>query len=215
MSYAEERAAVGEWLARVLIKGTFGGQPDSIYPGMRQVINANLGRFPITEIIDHYRGQRKSIIFTDDDIEGLLDLQYGKGKTFAVISKLYAGRNLSFNFHQDHIHPKSIFNKKKLKALGIPSDDIEDYISNVNSLSNLQLLEGTENIEKRATQFEDWVKKVYPNERDRNAFLISNEIPVDQSLAIGDFLEFIQKRRDNLRSRLESIFNVKTGDAAS
>ncbi len=213
--YAEDRSAIREWLARVLVKGTFGGQPDSIYPGMRQVVNANLGKFPLAEIIEHYRGQRKSIAFTGDDIDGLLDLQYGKGKTFAVISELYAGRNLSFNFHQDHIHPKSLFNRKRLKALGVPSDDIEDYISKVNSLSNLQLLQGTENIEKRASQFEGWVMKAYPNERDRNTFLLSNEIPIDQSLAIVDFLEFIEKRRDNLKLRLKSIFKVKAEDSAS
>lgn len=213
--FSEDRGAIREWLARVLVKGTFGGQPDSIYPGMRQLINANLGKFPLAEIIEHYRGQRKSITFTADDIDGLLDLQYGKGKTFAVISELYAGRNLSFNFHQDHIHPKSIFNRKALTALGIPSDDIDDYISNVNCLSNLQLLEGTENIEKRAMQFNDWIKQAYPNENDRNAFLISNEIPVEQSLAINEFLGFIKERRSNLKVKLQSIFKVKTDGALS
>ena len=30
-----DRTAIKEWLARVLLKGTFGGQPDTLYPAMR------------------------------------------------------------------------------------------------------------------------------------------------------------------------------------
>lgn len=213
--YAQDRSSIRKWLARVLIKGTFGGQPDSIYPGMRNVINANMGKFPLVEIIEHYRGQRKSIIFTEDDIDSLLDLQYGKAKTFVVLSELYDGRNLSYKFHQDHIHPKSIFKKKKLKELGIPSDDIDDYISNVNSLPNLQLLQGMENIEKRATAFADWVIQAYPDEKDRNAFLISNDIPIDQSLSLAKFMSFSEARRKKLKARLKSIFNVGNSEVLS
>lgn len=208
-AYSQDRSAIRGWLSRVLIKGTFGGQPDSIYPGMRQVINANLGKFPLAEIIEHYRGQRKSIVFTDDDIDGLLDLQYGNGKTFAVLSELYAGRNLSYKYHQDHIHPKSIFNKKSLSASLVSVGDIDLFMSKVNSLPNLQLLEGTENMEKKATSFQAWVTKTYPNEADRNAFLMSNHIPVEQPLNIKDFLQFIEKRRDKIRAKLEEIFKVK------
>lgn len=208
-AYDSDRIAISEWLARVLIKGTFGGQPDSIYPGMRQVINSNLGKFPLLEIIEHYRGQRKSIIFSDDDIEGLLELQYGKAKTFAVLSQLYAGRVKNYQYHQDHIHPKSKFKKTELRKAGIPTESIELYQELVNSIANLQLLEGTENIEKRAMHFEDWVNKSYPNPADRDAFLLANEIPVGQSLSFEDFLEFMSSRKNKLRAKLYSIFNVK------
>ena len=53
--WEDSRKAIKEWLARVLLKGTFGGTPDSIYPGMRNLINKNLGRFPLQETIDFYK----------------------------------------------------------------------------------------------------------------------------------------------------------------
>ena len=51
----DDRKAIKEWLARVLLKGTFGGQPDSIYPIMRNLINNHLGKFPLKEIIAYYK----------------------------------------------------------------------------------------------------------------------------------------------------------------
>jgi uncharacterized protein with ParB-like and HNH nuclease domain len=85
----DDRQAIQEWLARVLIKGTFGGQPDAIYPRMRDLVNENIGKFPLQETINHYRGRRKAINFSDDDVENLLDLQYGNAKTHCVLTLLY------------------------------------------------------------------------------------------------------------------------------
>ena len=62
---------IKEWLARVLLKGTFGGTPDAIYPVMRNLINEHIGHFPLQEIIEYYKGKRKSISFTEDDIENI------------------------------------------------------------------------------------------------------------------------------------------------
>jgi uncharacterized protein with ParB-like and HNH nuclease domain len=59
-----DRKAIKEWLARVLLKGTFGGTPDAIYPVMRNYVNDNIGKFPLEEIIEYYRGKRKSISFS-------------------------------------------------------------------------------------------------------------------------------------------------------
>lgn len=115
----DDRKAIKEWLARVLLKGVFGGQPDSIYPKMRDLINENLGRFPLQETIAHYRGSRKSISFSEDDIESLLDLQYGKAKTYCALTLLYPGLNYNFKYHQDHIHPASFFNKRYLRKNGV------------------------------------------------------------------------------------------------
>lgn len=213
-SYQDARASISEWLARVLIKGTFGGQPDSIYPGMRQVICANKGKFPLSEIIEHYRGQRKSIVFSEDDIDSLLELQYGKAKTFAVLSLLYAGRMPNYVYHQDHIHPKSKFTKPLLKKAGVDAENIEEYQKQVNTLPNLQLLEGTENVEKRATPFKIWVEKTYPNKVDQNAFLLANEITVGQSLEFTEFLAFTADRKEKLRLKLKTILNVKTVEAS-
>ena len=109
-----DRRAIKEWLARVLLKGTFGGTPDAIYPVMRNLVNENLGRFPIKEVIDYYRGKRKSISFTNDDIENILNYDYGSARTYCALTLLYPALNYSFKYHQDHIHPKSFFSKRNL-----------------------------------------------------------------------------------------------------
>ncbi|MEJ1379025.1 MAG: DUF262 domain-containing protein [Candidatus Sedimenticola sp. (ex Thyasira tokunagai)] len=206
----QDRKSVREWLSRVLLKGTFGGQPDSIYPGMRDLVNAHPGRFPLQETIAHYRGRRKSISFSEDDIENLLDLQYGKAKTFCAMALLYPGLNFNFKYHQDHIHPKSLFKKRNLRKLGYSEDQIEAYSANVNSLSNLQLLQATQNIEKSDRPFSEWLAQSITSQTERESYLMQNHISLDQSLAFNDFIGFVTKRRQTLKTQLMSMLDVSS-----
>lgn len=208
----EDRKSIKEWLARVLLKGTFGGQPDSIYPAMRDLINKNLGKFPLQEIIEHYKGSRKSILFSIDDIESILDLQYGKPRTFCALSLLYPGLNNSFKYHQDHIHPQSFFNKRKLKSIGVADESIDSYLSVSNSLSNLQLLQATENIEKKAKPFADWLNSNYPEKIQQESYLMQHHINCDQLLDLNNFLNFIENRRANLKTKFLPILSSSIVD---
>jgi len=209
----QDRRLIMEWLARVLLRGTFGGTPDAIYPVMRNLINQNLGRFPLTEIVEHYRGKRKTISFSEDDIESLLDIQYGTKRAHSVLSLLYASLNFAFKYHQDHIHPKSFFNKRKLAELGILDDKLkQQFIERFNKLANLQLLQATTNIEKKDKHFADWLNTQFETESDKGNFLIQNHISVDTSLKLEDFVEFYEKRRSALKAKLMQILNVKTGE---
>lgn len=205
-----DRKAVKEWLARVLIKGTFGGQPDSIYPKMRDLINANLGRFPLAETIAHYKGSRKSISFTEDDIDNLLELQYGKAKTYSVLTLLYLGLNNAYKYHQDHIHPQSFFSKPKLRQLGISEQDIELFLNNYNKLPNLQLLEATSNVEKNDQAFDQWLSKYFTVPESYESYLMQNLIAPSQSLIFIDFLAFFEKRKQNIKNRFMQMLDVKT-----
>lgn len=210
-----DRKSIKEWLARVLLKGTFGGQPDSIYPGMRDMINQNLGKFPLKEIIEHYRGKRKSITFTLDDIENLLSMQYGKPKTYCALSLLYPGLNNNFKYQQDHIHPKSVFNKRSLRALGIPDDKVDSFIENVHSLPNLQLLQAVENNEKRAKPFEEWLALMYPDKLSRESYLMQHHIGTDQSLSLIDFIDFFNSRKEMIKNQFIKILSVGNAEAES
>lgn len=201
----EDRKAIREWLARVLLKGVFGGQPDSIYPVMRKLVDDNMGRFPLPEIIERYRREKKNILFSEDEIEGILDLQYSKAKTYCALTLLYPSLNYSSKFHQDHIHPKSFFTKKKLGDLGIPENKIDDFLSRVNELSNLQLLEATQNIEKKDKPFADWLDRKYANQQEREHYLVQNHISFDQDLDIISFLEFMDERRAKLKKEFLSV----------
>lgn len=200
--------AINEWLARVFLKGTFGSTTDSIYPGMRAVINNNLGQFPLKEIIEHYKGHSKSIIFSGDDIDALLDLQYGKAKTYCALTLLYPGLNKNYKYHQDHIHPKKFFDKRKMRNLDFNDEKINEYLDSVNELSNLQLLQETENSEKSATQLEIWVNDTHPSPAAKESYLMQNHIGVDQSLKFDDFLNFISTRRKKIRKELIRILNI-------
>ncbi|ELA7318093.1 DUF262 domain-containing protein [Vibrio alginolyticus] len=210
-----DRKAIKEWLARVLLKGTFGGQPDSIYPKMRDLINENLGKFPLQETIAHYRGSRKSISFSEDDIDNMLALQYGKAKTYCALSLLYPGLNSAYKYHQDHIHPQSMFKAKVLTKQGIEENAIELFLSEFNKLPNLQLLEATSNIEKSDKLFENWVDANFPMVEARESYLRQNLIATNQSLKLTDFLDFIEVRKKHMREQLIRMLDVKGAAASS
>ena len=204
----EDRRAIKEWLARVLLKGTFGGQPDSIYPKMRDLVNENLGRFPLKETIAYYRGRRKSISFTEYDIDNLLDQQYGQANTYCVLTLLYPGLNYNFKYHQDHIHPKSLFTRRNLRRLGFSDERIDGYNAKVNGLSNLQLLLATQNTDKSDKEFSTWLNEMFTGKAERESFLMQNHIAPDQSLAFEDFLEFVDYRRRILKKQLITMLDV-------
>jgi len=211
--YEHDRKLIMEWLARVLLKGTFGGQPDAIYPVMRNLINQHPGRFPLEEIIEYYRGRRKSISFSSDDIESILDIQYGSNNSYSALSLLYSSLNFAHKYHQDHIHPRSFFTKRQLNTLGITDESLkEEFISRFNKLPNLQLLQANANTEKKAKPFSEWLNETYPNQADRSGFLLSNHINLESSLEFGDFLEFYDNRRTELRRKLVEILNVRVGE---
>lgn len=205
-----DRKSIKEWLARVLLKGTFGGQPDSIYPIMRNLINNNSGKFPLKEIIDHYKGRRKSITFNEDDIENLLVLKYGKAQTYCALSLLYPSLNYNFKYHQDHIHPKSFFTKTKLAKLGISDDKVDLYSENFNSLANLQLLQANQNISKSDKHFDDWLNQSFPDAAEQESFLMQNHIKLNESLAFTDFLVFISHRKSAIKNEFMKILDVAT-----
>ncbi len=69
---------------------------DAIYPVMRNLVNENLGRFPLKEVIEYYKGKRKSINFTQDDIDNILNYDYGSARTYCALTLLYPALNYSF-----------------------------------------------------------------------------------------------------------------------
>lgn len=205
-----DRKSIKEWLARVLLKGTFGGTPDAIYPVMRNYINDNIGKFPLEEIIEYYRGKRKSISFSEDDIENILEMEYGAARTYCALTLLYPSLNYNFKYHQDHIHPKSFFNKRKLTSLGIEDDNQKnEFIYRYNKIANLQLLQSSTNIEKSDKPFSEWLNISYSNINDKNTFLIQNHINSDISIEFIDFINFYELRRERLKEELKRILNVK------
>ena len=201
----ENRSIIKKWLIMSLLKRAFSGQPDNVLRPIRDIIRDNGNqKFPIKEIVDKLRGTSKSIVFTDDDIESLLDHQYGKAETLTVLMLLYPSLDYNNKFHIDHMYPKSKFTKKYLQKNGIDDDSIDIYISHVNDLSNLQLLPAIPNIEKQNEDFDKWFEKTYPADTDKIQYSTIHYLP-KMEYSYGKFIDFTRARRGLIKDRLNEI----------
>ena len=197
------RKKIKKWLTMSLIKRAFGGQADSILRPLREVIKANgNNEFPLDEIINRLRGTSKTIVFTDDDIEALLELQYGRADTLMVLMMLYPSLDYNNKFHIDHIYPKSKFTKTSLLKKGIAQDKVEEYLNHVNDISNLQLLAAIPNIEKQDKDFEKWFAEICPTDTDKIQYRKINYLP-EMQYSYDKFLQFVLDRRKKIKNQLK------------
>ena len=199
----EEKAVIKKWLILSLIKRSFSGQPDNILRPIRKIISESTS-FPLDEIVNHFKGTNKTLIFSDEDIENLLDYRYGQSFTFSVLSLLYPTLDYRNIFHIDHIFPKSQFDIRTLRKRGVTDTNIEKYQQNLNCLGNLQLLEAIPNIEKQDKDFEIWFSETYQNPEEKRAYKERYYIP-DVDLSFGNFLDFFEKREDLLKAKLKEV----------
>ncbi len=204
-SAAENRAKIKKWLIMSLLKRAFSGQPDNMLRPLRDIIHDNGSKvFPIDEIINKLRGTSKSIIFTDDDIENLLEHQYGKAETLTILMLLYPSLDFNNKFHIDHMYPKSIFTRKLLIKKGIDENKTQDYIDHVNDLSNLQLLAAIPNIEKQNQDFADWFVTTYKTDADKIQYRTIHYLP-EMEYTYTNFELFLSERRRKIKGQLEHL----------
>ena len=89
----------------------------------------------------------------------------------------------------------------------VPDPKIETFAELANSLSNLQLLEGAMNVEKRAVLPAQWLEVRYPLESDRAHYVSIHDlgqVPSD----IASFDQFVEARKERLRKRITSVVNA-------
>ena len=191
--YKEDRKKIFTWLVIALLKRTFSGQPDNVLRPIREVINNSSDGFPFEGIISKLKGSPKAMSFDDDEIDNLLYYEYAQAYTYSVLAFIYPSLDFRNKFHQDHIFPKKLFTRKRLKMRKLDEDKIEFYLNNYNYLANIQLLEGIPNQEKSGKDFDKWIKEQYPDKKDRNAYMSKHYIP-DVDLSLENFQEFIEER---------------------
>ena len=201
----ENRSKIKKWLIMTLLKKVFSGQPDNVIRPIRDIIRENgNNEFPITEIIDKFKGTNKSIQFTEDDIdEYLLKLRYGKSETLSVLMLLYPSLDFSNKFHEDHMYPRSKFKKSYLRKMGVSEDRLDTYIDSVNDIGNLQLLVAQLNEEKLDTDFDVWFHKQQVTDTDKIQYRKIHYLP-DMDYTYDMFLEFIEKRKKLLKKQLKA-----------
>lgn len=202
----DNKAKIKKWLIMALLKKAFSGQPDNVIRPIRDIIRENgTGDFPISQIIDRFKGTNKSILFTEDDIdEYLLKLKYGKSETLSTLMLLYPSLDFSNKFHEDHMYPNSKFRKSYLRKMGVPEEKLDEYIDTVNDISNLQLLPAQLNEEKLNSDFDTWFNTEQITETDKIQYRKIHYLP-DMEYTYPVFLAFVAKRKELLKSKLKDI----------
>lgn len=139
-----------------------------------------------------------------DDVERMLDIQYGNPAVLPILQILYPHLDYkNSTFHIDHIYPKSKFNVKN-------RDLPVEYQSKANFLYNLQLLQGDENLAKKAKDPEIWLNEHFQNDKSKiNAYKERNYIDANFELYWQQISEFEEKRNEKFKLQLETLFGLK------
>lgn len=149
----------------------------------------------------------KSLLVTDDNIDDVLSREYG-AITFNILVLLNPDFRLrDVNFAQDHIHPKSKFNKTEMSKAGIPVELHQKIIDLKDSLPNLQLLNARWNSGKNDKPLVGWFAE--QSKADQDAIRLTGLYPNDISLAFSEFLTFHEKRKELLKDQLYKVLDIK------
>lgn len=204
---AEDRERVWSWVVRSLVKaGIWGSGLDSLLRTLREVLkDAPLKKaFPLEDIESAMVPLGKSLRFDEEEIDSILESQYGRQGTFAILSLLYPGLDLRNEFHQDHVFPRSMFTRKKLRDAGVPDEKVEKYLGMVDQLPNLQLLLGPLNQEKLDKLPHAWLAMAMPDPTQRASYLTRHDL-VELPESVVDFDKFFEARKARMKSRLVAL----------
>ena len=192
---------IQRWIVLMILKGILGGATDTKLNQMRKILSTdNSDSFPFKDIDKELLLEES---FNDMEIENYLKTSYSTRYSSLILSLLYPGRDWKDRkYNEDHIYPKSEFERKKLKARGYDDERINQYLSVYNSIVNLELLDDSENKSKNAEPFDQWIKS-----RDDN-FKKRHHIPEMQDYGFDYFLEFVEERKKLLTLSLKA-FNLE------
>ena len=210
--FIEDREVIREWLARSLLKrGVWGSGLDTLLTALRRVIReSDCSRFPVETVQEEMARRGRPLVFEAEEIEELADTGCRQAGVFALLSILFPFIDPRDQFHVDHIFPSSRFTTPQLRAAKVPAEQWDSFKQTANRLANLQLLRGRENLEKRAMMPAEWLRKRYPEKRDRRVHREDHLIgPVPETL--GDFGDFYKDRRRRLRQRIADLLGNPSG----
>jgi hypothetical protein len=208
---APDRQLLQSWTTRSLVKrGVWGSGLDTTLARIRQAIDAHgTDRFPVAEIEKEMAALGRSLTFEQTEIDELAELKYGGQRTFAVLALLYPGLDLTKEFHEDHIFPRSRFTAKRLHDAGIDPARIEEYRDSIDRLPNLQLLAGLPNVEKRAQLPHEWLETAFPTVEQRLRYETDNDL-ADLPLRVEEFHDFYAARKQRILTRLMAVLGVSS-----
>ena len=204
-SFNKDRELIKEWIIKSTLKKIFTGS-ENIAKIVRDVVLENkTNKFPLKEIREKLKTiPGRNINFSEDEIEGLLDYGYYDEETFSILQLLYPNLDYKNKFHIDHIYPKSKFNQKYLKKQNVNFSELYDC----NYLANLQLLDGSQNLEKSNKEFKDWLEENF-SEEEKIEYFKRNYIPSNIDFTFENYNNFLLARDELLLKQLKKILLEK------
>lgn len=208
--HASDRNLVRSWVLRSLIKpGVWGSGLDTLIRDLRDVIDKHgTDSFPLGQMESSMAARGKSLALGEEEIEDLLDLKYGRKRTFAVLAILFPHVNTRNVHHIDHVFPRDLLRTSKLKAADVKESDITDLQDRRDRLPNLQLLEGPENIAKSSIDPRSWIDANYPGAAG-DAHMERHALPWVPSTA-AEFDDFFSARRKAIAARIRMALGTQT-----
>lgn len=202
---SNSKAELRKYIVIAQVKQIFGTASNAALTSIREALKtASTNSFSMKNFNGvRFTGDR-SLRYTAEEIDALFDTYEIGAYTFMLLSLLYS--NLKFSqkkFHQDHMHPHTGFEEKKIKSLilsdgtVIGEDTKEDWRRRRNTLANLQLLEGRENEVKNATPLVEWLKVAENRENVKY-------LPAGISYELSNFEEFMEKRQELMSEALKN-----------
>ena len=204
-AFAKDREAIRHWLVASLLKpsGVWGSGLDTLLTALREDIRRDHRRFPTHEVRDTMRSRGKSLVFDDDEIDDLTEMRYGDKRTFSLLSLVFRHLDLRQHFHVDHIFPRSRFTPAKLRDGGFTGADADQLKDLADRLPNLQLLEGHENLQKRAAMPAAWLQTFATPEARRN--YTETHLLGDIPGTLDAFVPFFEARRQRLKGKIAAL----------
>ena len=215
-AYKDDRVTIRRWLVSVLLRGTFGSMADTILAAIRSVLSDDpCSVFPVELINARLAGLNRAVRFGDDEVEALLDLDYGDRRVFLLLSLAYPHFDYSNSFHIDHVYPRAKMVERRLSAHGLSAEEAREAVSLRDSMGNLQLLQGGPNQAKLDSDFEDWLSKQFSSDTQRGYFLTMHHFPHLTEFTYGVFVDFCRQRRELLFAALRTELNAEESHPAS
>lgn len=196
--YPEDRKNCGVFLKLSLIKGLFGGTPDSSLMPIRSKINEFSGRFPMKEISDYFIGRPRNLNLSDEDIEARVnEASWGTNDARLLLS-IITEINPEYSYdHVDHLYPKSMFTDRELNEMDFLKDNAELRAfyadkKNWNTLGNLQLLNSAENESKNHERLSSWLSR---KPEYKSSIILPKDSEGNDLFADDKFKEFVEGRK--------------------
>lgn len=196
--YPEDRKNCGVFLKLSLIKGLFGGTPDSSLMPIRSKINEFSGRFPMEEISDYFIGRPRNLNLSDEDIEARVnEASWGTNDARLLLS-IITEINPEYSYdHVDHLYPKSMFTDRELNEMDFLKNNAELRAfyadkKNWNTLGNLQLLNSAENESKNHERLSSWLSR---KPEYKSSIILPKDSEGNDVFADDKFKEFVEGRR--------------------